>query len=171
MNKVIFKIAALSSIAGLLATCSEQQPAAPDLSFEESLQQQLIEAQPGDVIEIPAGTHEMTRSLSLNVSGVTIRGTGIDSSVLSFAKQIQGAEGLLVNADDFVIEDLAIEDTVGDALKINESHNVAVRTVRTERAGPVPVRTVRTERAGPRHARARQSQTTTNARALPVPDL
>ena len=135
MNKVIFKIAALSSIAGLLATCSEQQPAAPDLSFEESLQQQLIEAQPGDVIEIPAGTHEMTRSLSLNVPGVTIRGTGIDSSVLSFAKQIQGAEGLLVNADDFVIEDLAIEDTVGDALKINESHNVAVRNVRTEWTG------------------------------------
>ena len=135
MNKVIFKIAALSSIAGLLATCSEQQPAAPDLSFEESLQQQLIEAQPGDVIEIPAGTHEMTRSLSLNVPGVTIRGTGIDSSVLSFANQIQGAEGLLVNADDFVIEDLAIEDTVGDALKINESHNVAVRNVRTEWTG------------------------------------
>ena len=72
MNKVIFKIAALSSIAGLLATCSEQQPAAPDLSFEESLQQQLIEAQPGDVIEIPAGTHEMTRSLSLNVPGVKV---------------------------------------------------------------------------------------------------
>ena len=135
MNKVIFKIAALSSIAGLLVTCGEQQPAAPDLSFEESLQQQLIEAQPGDVIEIPAGTHEMTRSLSLNVPGITIKGTGIDSSVLSFANQIQGAEGLLVNADDFVIEDLAIEDTVGDALKINESHNVAVRNVRTEWTG------------------------------------
>ena len=135
MNKIAFKIAALCSITGILATCSEQLSVAPELSFEELLQQRLIEAQPGDVIEIPAGIHEMTRSLSLNVSGITIRGAGIESSVLSFANQIQGAEGLLVNADDFIIEDLAIEDTVGDALKINGSNNVIVRNVRTEWTG------------------------------------
>ena len=135
MNKKAFKIAALCSVTGMLASCGEQLSVAPELSFEESLQQRLIEAQPGDVIEIPAGIHEMTRSLSLNVSGITIRGAGIESSVLSFANQIQGAEGLLVNADDFIIEDLAIEDTVGDALKINESNNVIVRNVRTEWTG------------------------------------
>lgn len=107
----------------------------PELSFEESLQQQLIQAQPGDVIEIPAGTHDLTRSLSLNVPGVTIRGAGMNSSILSFKNQIQGAEGLLVSADDFVIEDLAIEDTVGDALKVNDSSNVTIRRVRTEWTG------------------------------------
>jgi parallel beta-helix repeat protein len=87
------------------------------------------------VIEIPAGTHELTRGLSLTVDGVTIRGQGIDSSVLSFKNQAQGAEGLLVNADNFAIEDLAIEDTVGDAIKINESENVIIRNVRTEWTG------------------------------------
>ena len=135
MNKIAFKIAGVWGVTGILAACGEQLPVAPELSFEESLQQQLIEAQTGDVIEIPAGTHEMTRSLSLNVSGITIKGAGIESSVLSFANQIQGAEGLLVNADDFIIEDLAIEDTVGDALKINGSNNVIVRNVRTEWTG------------------------------------
>ena len=64
-----------------------------------------------------AGVHEITRSLSLSVPGVTIRGAGMDQSILSFRGQIQGAEGLLVTADDFAIEDLAIEDTVGDALR------------------------------------------------------
>ncbi len=124
------------SISGLfLAACGSEEPAMPELSFEESLQQQLIQAQPGDVIDIPAGTHEMTRSLSLNVPGVTIRGEGMDVSILSFKNQIQGAEGLLVSADDFLIEDLAIEDTVGDALKINESTNVVIRRVRTEWTG------------------------------------
>jgi len=107
----------------------------PELSFEESLQQQFIEAKAGDVIEIPAGVHEMTRSLSLNVSGVTIRGAGIDASILSFTNQIQGAEGLLVSANDFVIENLAIENTVGDAIKINQSRNVVIRNVRTEWTG------------------------------------
>ena len=120
---------------GLIAGCGPNQSVTPTLNFEEALQQKLIEAQYGDVIEIPAGTHEITRSLSLNVSGVTIRGAGIDNSILSFRNQIQGAEGLLVNADDFIIENLAIEDTVGDALKINESDNVIVRNVRTEWTG------------------------------------
>jgi len=119
----------------IVTTCGQDQPAVPELSFEESIQQQLIQASSGDIIEIPPGTHEFTRSLSLNVAGVTIKGAGIDTSVLSFKNQIQGAEGLLVNADNFTIEDLAIEDTVGDALKINESDNVVIRNVRTEWTG------------------------------------
>ena len=62
------------------------------------------------MIEIAAGTIAMTRSLILNESGVTIRGAGMDKTVLSFKTQIAGAEGLLVNASDFTIEDIAIED-------------------------------------------------------------
>ncbi|MDA1372091.1 MAG: right-handed parallel beta-helix repeat-containing protein [Proteobacteria bacterium] len=130
-------IYAMNSLAvlvscGLLSACGQDEPAAPTLSFEEALQLQLIEAEPGDIIQIPAGIHAMTRSLSLNVPGITIRGEGIDTSILSFRNQLQGAEGLLVSADDFVLEDLAIEDTVGDALKINESTNITIRNVRTE---------------------------------------
>ena len=125
----------------LLASCGEAEPPAPalELSFEETLQIQLIEAQPGDIIEVPAGTHNFVRSLSLTVPGITIRGAGMDESILSFSNQAQGAEGLLVTADDFIIEDLAIENTVGDALKINESTNVTIRRVRTEWTnGPDP---------------------------------
>ncbi len=126
------------SIAGaalLLASCGNEEPTMPELSFEEALQEQLIQAKAGDVITIPAGVHEITRSLSLNVSGVTIAGAGIDESILSFKNQVQGAEGLLVSANDFVIRDLAIEDTIGDAIKINESSNVQVLRVRTEWTG------------------------------------
>lgn len=126
------KIASPLLLSALLFACGDSEPPAPQLSFEESFQTRLINAQPGDVIEIPAGVHQFTRSLSLSVPGVTLRGAGIDSSILSFKNQVQGAEGLLVNADDFIIEDLAIEDTVGDALKINDSTNVTIRRVRTE---------------------------------------
>jgi parallel beta-helix repeat protein len=120
---------------GFIASCSTDDPTTQTAdipSFEEILQTQLIEAQPGDVIEIPAGTHDFTRSLSLNVSGVTLRGAGIDETILSFKNQVQGAEGLLVSADDFIMEDMAIEDTIGDALKINQSTNVTLRRIRTE---------------------------------------
>jgi len=137
MNTVSKFSSLAATLAVALAACSEQAPTPqePELSFEERLQQQLIQARPGDVIEIPAGTHAISRGLSLNVDGVTLRGAGMDQSILSFANQAQGAEGLLVNANDFVIEDLAIEDTVGDALKINESNNVVIRNVRTEWTG------------------------------------
>ncbi|MBK80804.1 MAG: hypothetical protein CMQ43_07815 [Gammaproteobacteria bacterium] len=109
---------------------AEERPSAA--SFEEEFRLALETARPGDVIEVPAGTHAFTRSVTLNTDGVTIRGAGMDDSVLSFAGQIAGAEGLLVNASDFTIEDLAIEDTVGDALKVNEGRNIVIRRVRTE---------------------------------------
>lgn len=131
-NKVLISLFTVS----FLVACGESETPAPapipELSFAESFQTQLIEAEPGDVIEVPAGTHSFTRSLSLTVPGVTIRGAGMNESILSFSNQAQGAEGLLVTADDFVIQDIAIEDTVGDALKVNESNNVTIRRVRTE---------------------------------------
>jgi len=108
---------------------------AADADYAETLQMRLLDAKPGDVIEIPSGVFSFDRSLSLTVDGVTIRGAGMDETVLSFQGQIAGAEGLLVNADDFTIEDLAIEDTIGDALKVNEGENIVIRRVRTEWTG------------------------------------
>ena len=117
-----------------IAACAEDAPPTDTgpSDFQKQLQTQLITAKPGDVITIPAGVHEINRGLSLNVSGVTLRGEGMDKSILSFKNQVQGAEGLLVNASDFTIEDLAIEDTAGDALKVNEGRNIIIRRVRTE---------------------------------------
>jgi hypothetical protein len=105
----------------LLPACSQEQSPQRDVGpseFQKELQTRLINAQAGDVIEIPEGFYELRRGLSLNVSGVTI---------LSFKHQVQGAEGLLVIASDFTIEDLAIEDTPGDGLKVNEGRNIIIR--------------------------------------------
>ena len=135
----MFRIKPTVVIAALpllvLSACGRETPEAPDegaVEYQKQLQTQLISAKPGDVITIPAGVHPINRGLSLNVSGVTIRGEGMDKSILSFQGQVQGAEGLLVNASDFTIEDLAIEDTAGDGLKINEGKNIVIRRVRTE---------------------------------------
>ena len=56
MQRVSKQLFIFGAIGALLTACSEQAPPEPELSFEESLQQQLIQAQPGDVIEIPAGS-------------------------------------------------------------------------------------------------------------------
>ncbi|MEZ5921636.1 MAG: parallel beta-helix domain-containing protein [Parvularculaceae bacterium] len=135
------KIACAALIGALaLAACGKKDggsaPSAPHKGGEEEkLLAALIDAQPGDIIELPAGTLNFDRSLSLTVDGVTIRGKGLGETILSFKGQVAGAEGLLVNANDFTIEDLAIEDTKGDALKVNGGKNIVIRRVRTEWTG------------------------------------
>jgi parallel beta-helix repeat protein len=112
-----------------------QKPTPGD--FARGLQEQLINAKPGDVIDLPEGRFHLERTLSLTVNGVTLRGKGMGKTVLSFAGQKTGAQGLLVKANRFVIEDLAIEDTAGDALTIQGGTDITVRRVRTEwTAGP-----------------------------------
>lgn len=123
----------LAGTALTLVACSSEAPAPQiDMAYQDTLQTQLLDAKPGDIILIPAGTHSLNRGLSLSVDGVTIRGEGMGTSILSFKGQVAGAEGLLVTASDFTIEDLAIEDTTGDALKITEGENIIIRRVRTE---------------------------------------
>lgn len=137
MNKLSLACGAL-----LLAGCGAQGPApqasAPgegDPAFPDRLRAQLLDAKPGEVIDVPPGRHRFDRSLSLRVDGVTLRGAGAELSVLSFKGQKAGAEGLLVNADRFTIENLAIEDSKGDGLKISEAEHVTIRGVRVEWTG------------------------------------
>lgn len=132
------KVIGLIAAPLVLVSCSAQDAddtVAANPDYEKELQAQLLDAKPGDVITIPEGTFSFTRSLSLTVDGVTIRGAGMDKSILSFKGQVAGAEGLLVTANDFTIENLAIEDTKGDALKISEGNNIVVRAIRTEWTG------------------------------------
>lgn len=135
-RNINWKYAFLAVSAALSACGAEdaQRSAAPssDQSAEVLLMEQLLGAKPGDVIEIPEGFFSFDRSLSLTADGVTIRGQGMDKTVLSFKNQIAGAEGLLVTASNFTIEDLAIEDAKGDALKVNEGDNITIRRIRTE---------------------------------------
>ena len=137
------RMLAAMALATALVACGEGGPgqlAAPavaegDPDFADVLRQRLIDARPGDVIEVPAGRFSFDRSLSLRVDNVTLRGVGQDKSILSFKGQKAGAEGLLVNASHFTIENLAIEDSRGDGLKINEAEHITIRGVRVEWTG------------------------------------
>jgi parallel beta-helix repeat protein len=136
MGVLRFTIIAMAA-AGLAACGSEPETrdvSGFDRDYQTTLMERLLDAEPGEIIEIPAGQFIIERGLSLaGVDGVTIRGAGADETILSFAEQRQGAEGLLVSgSDDFTIENLAIEDTIGDALKITDGENIVIRGVRVE---------------------------------------
>src|SRR5260370_28655871 len=100
--------------------------------MEKEIKEQVIKAKAGDVIQIPEGKFQLDRTLSLSADKVTIRGKGMDKSILSFAGQKAGGSGLLVKANDFVIEDVAIEDTAGDGLTVQGGNNITIRRVRVE---------------------------------------
>ena len=133
------RTAALAALAAfLLAGCGKAPPDSGqragdlpvDTAFQKKLQGQLLDAKPGSVIEIPAGSYHLDRGLSLRVSGVTLKGAGLDKTILSFRHQVAGPEGLLVQASNFTIEGLTLEDSQGDALKINDGENITIRAVR-----------------------------------------
>lgn len=130
-------------LAVLISACAgspgngSQTSALPAAEVEKRLQEELIKARPGSVIALPAGKFKFDRTLSLSVPKVTIRGEGMDKTILTFSGQKAGSAGLLVKADDFAIEDIAIEDAAGDALKIDGGTNITIRRVRVEwTAGP-----------------------------------
>ena len=106
-------------------------------SYGETLLEQLILAEEGDIIEIPKGFHEIGLQLSLTVSHVTLRGQGKDESILSFKNQGSGAEGLKVEANNIVLEGFSILDTKGDAIKISHSQNIIMRNLRVGWTGEI----------------------------------
>jgi parallel beta-helix repeat protein len=118
-----------------LESCSTQKGLTPGPGFGKRLQEALIQAKPGSVIEIPEGKHDIEGPLTLTVDNVTLRGKGIEKSILSFQKQAAGSAGLTVTANGFTIEDMAVEDTKGDGVKVKGGTGVVFRRFRSEWTG------------------------------------
>jgi parallel beta-helix repeat protein len=102
---------------------------------EETLRVLNDRVRPGDTIEFGEGTFSFTQELTLRTNRVTIRGRGVDKTILSFQKQNQGKQGILVNRDGFALEDLTIEDTKGDGVKVEGASGVTFRRVRARWTG------------------------------------
>lgn len=110
---------------------------APGDKVQFELQAALINAAPGDVIDLAAGTYHFNTELNVVCDNVTIRGAGRDQTVLSFRNQAAGSSGIVATGNAFVIENLAVEDTVGNAIKVLGAQDVTFRNVRVEwTAGP-----------------------------------
>lgn len=102
---------------------------------QERLQGALLDAKPGDVVQIGAGRFDLTDGLSLDVNGVTIRGAGADKTVLSFKGQMGAGEGLLVTSDDVVLRGFAVEDSRGDGIKSKGADRIVYKDIRVEWTG------------------------------------
>lgn len=102
--------------------------------FQKKFQTMFIEAEDGSVIDLPAGSFQLDGSLWLDgKKNVTIKGAGVDKTILNFKGQISGAEGIKVtNASGIVLQDLTVQDTKGDAIKTQLVDGIVFRNLKAE---------------------------------------
>ena len=131
------------SLAALSAACGPKPPAAPvkpaaiapGPTAYADLQKRLIEAKPGDIIEIGAGKFDFSDGLSLDVDKVTLKGAGQDKTILSFKGQAGSGEGLLVTSKGVTLTEFSVQDTKGDGVKSKGADNIIYKNVTVEWTG------------------------------------
>ena len=107
----------------------------PSEDSQERLQEALILASPGDIIQLTTGIYNFEDSLSLDVDGVTIQGDGHENTILNFSDQKSGAQGLMVTSNKVLLKNFAVLDAKGDAIKVKGSDGISFINVRTEWSG------------------------------------
>lgn len=104
----------------------------PSNMAQDEIQEALILAEPGDTVFLSKGIYQLDHGLSLDVDNVSIIGEGMYETVLNFSNQETGAQGLLVTSDNVLMQDFAIENAKGDAIKSKGVKNISFIKVRTE---------------------------------------
>lgn len=130
---------AVTMLAAAPATAKTISVSATTPDANEKLQEALILAEPGDVVQLGAGTWKLADGLSLDVANVTLRGAGAgaDGSILDFSGQQGAGEGLLVTSDDVFLTDFAVLNTKGDGIKSKGADRIVYHQLRVEwTAGP-----------------------------------
>ena len=122
--------AAVAALAMPLA--AEVHRVEPGQGAQERLQEALILAQAGDEIVLGEGRFVLTDGLSLDVDGVTLRGAGMDKTVLDFTGQQGAGEGLLVTSDNVTLHGFAVENAKGDGIKSKGADMIIYDSIRVE---------------------------------------
>ena len=129
----------ISSLFVSVPLFSAVQVIKPSENSYQEIQEALILAEPGDIIRLSAGVFTLEDSLSLDVAGVQIEGEGMSQTILDFSNQLSGAQGLSVTSDNVTLQDFAIQNAKGDAIKVKGVTNIKFLRVKTEWTnGPNP---------------------------------
>ena len=107
----------------------------PSADPYSEIQEALILASTGDTIKLSDGYYELEDSLSIDVDGISLIGSSINGTILSFINQQSGAQGLLVTSDDVTLKEFTIQNAKGDAIKAKGVDNIKFINVKTEWTG------------------------------------
>ena len=128
---------ALALVTGVLAHAQTAPTGPVDQDAYEAIQLQLILAEDGDTVRLPAGVYRFGESLLVDgVDDLVIAGAGREATRLFFGGQAAGAEGLKVSScDRLTLRDFGVFDTAGDAIKAQGCDGIAFVNVETSWTG------------------------------------
>lgn len=132
----MYRLSLWSLLSVLLLSCNTSKEIQPSDEVQKVLQEKLLTVQDGETILLGEGTFQFTSTLSLDgKSHITIKGKGPSKTILSFKNQKDGAEGLKIKGKSIILEDFSVEDTKGDAIKVQDTDSITFRNIRVEWLG------------------------------------
>ncbi len=104
----------------------------PGSNDTEALQSALIEVKSGGTVCLCAGSYSVTKEVSLNVAGVTVKGLGAtpEETVLDFKDQTEGDDGFTVTSDGFTVENLWVKNSPGNGIVVTGAEDVTFRKLK-----------------------------------------
>ncbi len=111
-------------------------PATGDIT--QAIQEALINAQSGDTIVIPKGTHKIKSTLTFDgdadgdqiiAKNITIAGYGMDVTILDFADSASGDGIFVQNALNITLQDLSVREAANNGIKLKDSNGIIMRRV------------------------------------------
>lgn len=137
----IFKCTESDSI-GSRTICIGSAEDLTDKTVSSELVSALNNAQSGDTIILPQGRFNMSTELTFNgsnslgqsemVENLTIRGAGMDKTILDFTDSAAGADGFFItNTKDIIMEDFGVYEAPNNAIKLKSTDGIVLRRVAT----------------------------------------
>ncbi|MEP0713648.1 parallel beta-helix domain-containing protein [Algoriphagus sp.] len=137
MKKTTYFILLLLSIIGVSCSSSSNERTfdtskltRATVEETDKIVEAFILAEDSAVIDIPAGFYEFQTQLILdNKSNITIKGAGMEQTVLSFKNLTTGGEGIKLVGNNLTIQDLTVEDAPGDGVKAQHVDGITFRRI------------------------------------------
>lgn len=85
---------------------------------------------PNTTIVLGKGTFAMTNSLTIRAAGVHLIGQGIALTTLDYAPTTAQVNGVDVQGNDFLVQDLTVQDAPKDGIRVEASDGVVFRRIR-----------------------------------------
>ena len=146
------RLGTLSAALVLLGSCSDSKPCDGVSGSCTSVEIGMSEAQIADAfarapanstIVLGEGTFHFTNSLTLSqAAGITVRGAGMDKTILDFKYQLAGADGIIQNSPvgaggSVTFEDFTVRDTYGNGVKVVGATGVTMRRMKAQWTGSI----------------------------------
>lgn len=122
------------------AACNTSDKADKDyennLKFSPGQEEDIVDAfltiKDNSAIYLTAGTYHFDNLSIAGAKIILLRGDGPDKTILDFSDQSTGGEGIRVtNSEGFIIQDMKLQESIGDLIKVMGSRDVVFRNLHT----------------------------------------